>query len=200
MLDGNEYFGEFSGEPVVQAKSNKTGRPTFILQEDFSFTDPNGFVWITPKDWVVDGASIPRFAWSFVGGPLSGRYLHASIIHDRYCDTRERTAHDTHRNFYYGMLAKDVLTTKAKVMYWAVRTFGPSWKLMKKPKKVTKYTGARVVSVMVNQDVVIDTAAPKFSDDQLAKQLENFDSALTLDEIDQLSDILRKESGSEPLL
>lgn len=58
---------------------------------------------------------------------MSGRYIHASIIHDKYCDTRERTAHDTHRNFYYGMRASGVSPSKAKLMYWAVRTFGPSW-------------------------------------------------------------------------
>lgn len=189
-----EYFGEFSGEPKLEVKSNSNGRPTFLLLEDFSFSDPNGLVWETPKGWEVDGASIPQFAWSIVGGPLSGRYLQASIIHDRYCDIKKRTAHDTHRNFYYGMLANGVSKTKAKVMYWAVRTFGPSWKVVKRAmssgiKGPPKYY--RLETVRVD--------APKISTEDAKTLIDGLDPNLDLEQLDQLSNSIRKFHESEAL-
>ena len=99
------------------------------LDQDFQFLDPNGLEWSVPSGVQVDGASIPRVFWTFIGGPFSGAYTEASVIHDYYCCARSRTAHDTHRNFYYGMRANGVVAWKAKFMLWAVSTFGPQWRL-----------------------------------------------------------------------
>jgi hypothetical protein len=127
-----EHFGDFldglKGAFIPDAKP----RPLFKLDADFRFKDPNGLLWSTPAGAEVDGASIPQFFWSFIGGPFEGPYISASVIHDHYCRTKERTAHDTHRNFYYGMRAANVEDWRAKLMHWAVETFGPSWKLDKK--------------------------------------------------------------------
>jgi hypothetical protein len=127
-----EHFGDFldqlKGAFVPEAKP----RPLFRLDTDFRFKDPNGLLWSTPAGAEVDGASIPQFFWSFIGGPFEGPYISASVIHDHYCKTKERTAHDTHRNFYYGMRAANVEDWRAKLMHWAVETFGPSWKLDKR--------------------------------------------------------------------
>ncbi len=191
----DEYFGEFTGEPSLKVKNNDEGRPTFVLLEDFSFKDPNGFLWTTPKKWEVDGASIPQFVWSLFGGPMSGKYIYASIIHDRYCDTRERTAHDTHRNFYYGMKASGVSEGKANSMYWAVRTFGPSWKLVKK-RTVIHGTAPNSNAYHLAD---VDVSALEISNeirDKLAKQIS---PEMSLSEMDSLSDAIRKEYGSEAL-
>ncbi len=124
-----EYFGDFldklKGTFIVEAKP----RPLFKLETDFRFKDPNGLLWTTPVGAEVDGASIPQLFWSFIGGPFEGSYINASVIHDHYCRTKERTAHDTHRNFYYGMRASQVPEWRSKLMHWAVSTYGPSWKL-----------------------------------------------------------------------
>jgi len=124
-----EYFGDFldklKGVFIVEAKP----RPLFKLESDFRFKDPNGLLWTTPTGTEVDGASIPQSFWTFIGGPFEGSYINASVIHDYYCRTKERTAHDTHRSFYYGMRASQVPEWKAKLMHWAVSTYGPSWKL-----------------------------------------------------------------------
>ena len=186
----DEYYGVFSGEPSLKVKSNENGRPTFLLLNDFRFTDPNGLEWVTPKGWEVDGASIPQFAWSIVGGPMSGKYLHASIIHDRYCDSKTRTAHDTHRNFYYGMLSKGVSISTAKVMYWAVRTFGPSWKIMKKP----------ISPGVLNTRYVLkesDVKPPAIPENVASELVKNLGQNLSLSELDSLSDSLRRSFGSE---
>lgn len=124
-----EYFGKFldslRGAFNIAAKP----RPTFKLENEFRFDDPNGLQWIAPAGIEVDGASIPQVFWSLVGGPFEGEYINASVIHDFYCRAKSRTAHDTHRNFYYGMRASGVPEWKATYMYWAVSTFGPDWKL-----------------------------------------------------------------------
>jgi|APLak6261677638_1056118.scaffolds.fasta_scaffold01392_2 hypothetical protein len=131
-VSAQEYFGNFldklKGEFIPDAKP----RPLFKLESEFRFKDPNGLLWLTPGGTSVDGASIPQALWSFIGGPFEGPYIGASVIHDYYCKTKERTAHDTHRNFYYGMRAAQVPEWRAKLMHWAVETFGPSWKLDKR--------------------------------------------------------------------
>ncbi len=123
-----EYFGEFKDD--LKGKFIETDpRPLFQLSSEFNFLDPNGLMWGVPAGEKVDGASIPSAFWSFIGGPFSGKYINASVIHDYYCDVKTRTQHDTHRNFYYGMRASSVPLWRAKLMYWTVATFGPKWEL-----------------------------------------------------------------------
>lgn len=97
-----------------------------ILQ-DFSFIDSNGTAWVCKKGSIVDGASIPRPFWKIIGPPLTGSYRRSSVIHDVYCDSKARSANDTHRVFYEMMRADGVPINEAKIMYWAVKTFGPKW-------------------------------------------------------------------------
>jgi len=126
LSHSEEYFGVFLGAlkgEIVPA----VPRPKFKLSHEFQFDDPNGLVWSVPPEVEVDGASIPQAFWSFIGGPFEGEYVRASVIHDYYCDIKTRTEHDTHRSFYYGMRAAGVEKWKAKFMYWAVETFGPTW-------------------------------------------------------------------------
>lgn len=125
----DEYFGKFLDQLKGIFIADAKPRPQFKIDLDFRFEDPNGLLWLTPSGTHVDGASIPQFFWSIIGGPFEGPYINASVIHDHYCRTKERTAHDTHRNFYYGMMASNVPKWKANLMHWAVSTFGPSWKL-----------------------------------------------------------------------
>jgi Protein of unknown function (DUF1353) len=126
-----EYFGEFP-DPLKGEFVEAKPRPKFKLAAQFRFSDPNGLLWSVPAKKEVDGASIPQPFWSFIGGPFSGNYIKASVIHDHYCDVKTRTEHDTHRNLYYGMRAAGVPEWQAKFMYWAVATFGPKWLLVKR--------------------------------------------------------------------
>ncbi|WP_077342874.1 DUF1353 domain-containing protein [Pseudocolwellia agarivorans] len=188
-----EYFGEFSGEPSFKVKTNDEGRPTFILLDNFSFTDPNGFKWEVPKNWEVDGASIPKLAWSFVGGPMSGKYIHASIIHDKYCDTKKRTSHDTHRNFYYGMKANGVSEAKASVMYWAVRTFGPSWKVVKVATS-HKFMGPSTYRLKT-----VAVSPPDISEEKMKDLLKLVRKGMPVTQLESLSDKVRNKYGAEKL-
>ena len=76
---GATKWGYYDGEPVT--KWNPDGR-TMTLLTELRYTDPNGNTWIAPIGSVVDGASIPRYLWSIMGGPFEGRYRNASVLHD----------------------------------------------------------------------------------------------------------------------
>ncbi|WP_087004908.1 DUF1353 domain-containing protein [Rhizobium sullae] len=125
---GEEYFGKFLDGPEGRFE-DWVERPKFKLTKRFGFEDPNGLMWPVPEGTIVDGASIPQFLWSVIGGPFEGAYLKASVVHDHYCDIRTRNARDTHLDFYYGMRANYVEAWRAEAMYWAVRAFGPDWRL-----------------------------------------------------------------------
>mgnify|MGYP001792979849 CR=1 FL=1 len=58
------------------------------------YVDPKGHVWVAPASSVVDGASIPRSLWTFMGGPFEGKYRNASVLHDVADDQKNRPRED----------------------------------------------------------------------------------------------------------
>jgi hypothetical protein len=125
----SEYFGEYKG--TVKTEWLDPDRKMKLLS-DFSFTDPNGMVWLAPKDRDVDGASIPKLVWSLIGSPFSGKYRNASVIHDIACEDKIRTWESVHLAFYYAMRTSEVNIIKAKIMYAAVYHGGPRWPINKR--------------------------------------------------------------------
>ena len=117
-------FGTYVGRVVVTW--NDDGR-TMTLVEPFAYVDPNGVRWDAPAGTRIDGASIPRFAWSIVGGPYEGKYRAPSVVHDVACNERTRDWQDVHLMFHRGMLAAGVDARIALIMYAAVYHFGPRW-------------------------------------------------------------------------
>lgn len=97
------------------------------LLEPFAYIDPSSTRWSVPIDAIVDGASIPRALWTLVGGPFEGLYRDASVIHDWYCDRRNRPWRQVHRVFFDAMCTSGVAEVRAKVMYAAVFAGGPRW-------------------------------------------------------------------------
>ena len=132
-----QSFGSFIGDVV--SKWNSDGR-TMTLVEPFAYLDPSGVRWDAPKGATVDGASIPQFAWSIIGGPFEGKYRASSVIHDVACVEKKRPWEAVHHTFYTGMLASGVSTVKAKVMYAAVYHFGPRWPVQQEIRQITSQT------------------------------------------------------------
>lgn len=130
-------FGKYVGKVQTEWLDNDDRRMRLLTP--FSYVDPKGNTWTAPAGWVIDGASIPVFAWSVVGGPFNGKYRDASVIHDVACDQRTQPWETVHEAFYWAMMASGVEPWRAKVMYAAVYHFGPRW-----PRLVT-------VSVPENQ-------------------------------------------------
>lgn len=95
--------------------------------EALTYLDPYCRSWVAPAGAIVDGASIPQFAWSIIGGPFEGKYRDASVIHDVACREKNAPWEYIHLVFYYAMLANGSDPLKAKIMYAAVYHFGSRW-------------------------------------------------------------------------
>jgi hypothetical protein len=120
---GEVNFGHFIGKFV--AEFGDDGRKV-TLMEPFSFVDPAGQEWNVPDGYKTDGASVPAALWALYP-PFTGNYRSAAVIHDYYCDTKDRSWQDTHKVFYFAMRAAHVDEKTAKIMYGAVYLFGPRW-------------------------------------------------------------------------
>jgi len=116
---------KFIGEVITKWLSGS--RREMQLEEEFNFIDKNSRFWFAPKGAVVDGASIPKIFWLFIGSPFVGKYRRASVIHDVYCKTKSRPHKEVHRMFYEGVRVDGVNIVKAKTMYWAIKLGGPKW-------------------------------------------------------------------------
>lgn len=124
---GGGNWGSFAGKPV--ASWSDDGR-NMTLETDFAYVDPRGKKWSAPKGAVINGASIPRPFWSVIGGPFEGRFRNASVVHDVYCDSMSEPSQAVHFMFYEACRCGGVSEQKAKMLYYAVATFGPKWEFL----------------------------------------------------------------------
>ena len=138
---GGSKWGYYSGDPIL--KWNSDGRNMTVMSE-FSYTDPYGLVWDAPAGSVTDGASIPRYLWSLIGGPFEGKYRNASVLHDVAYGEHKRPWQDCDRMFYYAMRCSGVSAVEAKTMFYALYKFGHHWKFPIRRAKPVKYEGALV--------------------------------------------------------
>jgi len=113
---------------TVKAEWIGSSKRKMRLIEGVSFRDKSGVLWAAHAGDVVDGASIPRFFWRFIGSPFIGNYRRASVIHDVYCKQKVRSSKATHKVFREMMLFDGVSHWKARSMYWAVKAFGSKWR------------------------------------------------------------------------
>ena len=116
-------FGHFIGKFV--AEFGDDGRKVTLI-EPYAFVDPTGEEWNVPDGYKTDGASVPAVLWALYP-PFTGSYRSAAVIHDYYCDTKQKSWRDTHKVLYYAMRAADVEEKTAKIMYVGVYLFGPRW-------------------------------------------------------------------------
>jgi len=103
------------------------GNRKMQLLKPLLFQDKSGKHWIAKKGAIIDGASIPRFFWRFIGSPFSGKYRRSSVIHDFYYVTKSEPRKQVDKMFYQAMRVDNVNYFKAKAMYFAVRIGGPKW-------------------------------------------------------------------------
>ena len=115
----------FNGDAILKTIKGESRKMELV--DDLFFTDQHGTTWHAPAGSIVDGASIPRAFWRLIGGPWSGLYKRASIIHDVYCQTKEKTHKSVHNMFKEAMIVDGVGSWKAWWMFKAVQQFGPKW-------------------------------------------------------------------------
>ena len=103
------------------------GNGKFKLEKPFEYWNPPVKVKV-PAGFITDGASIPRFAWSLIGSPWSGRYARAAIIHDYLYFTKTVSRKEADRIFLQAMQILKVNWFKRRAMWLAVRLFaGAGW-------------------------------------------------------------------------
>lgn len=118
---------EFIGRVVVEWLTEDGDDRTMRLVEEFAYQDPSGKLWKVPAGAKINGASIPERLYSVMGPPFVGDYRRASVVHDHHCVERTESWQSVHRMFYDASRAGGVPVVKAKVMYAAVRGWGPRW-------------------------------------------------------------------------
>ncbi len=134
-------WGYYSGP--VDTRWESDGRSMTLLNE-LRYTDPQGVVWSAPAGSKVDGASIPRSLWTFMGGPFEGKYRNASVLHDVAYEQHNRPWSDCDRMFYNAMRCSGVGAVEAKTMYYSLYRFGRHWKFPIKRAKPVKPEEATV--------------------------------------------------------
>jgi len=101
------------------------GSRIFKLEDEFRYISPRGTITV-PKDFITDGASIPRLFWSIIG-PF-GDYFAAAVVHDflysLHNDTCNRKESDL--IFKEAMFNLGVPWYRREVIFRAVRMFGGS--------------------------------------------------------------------------
>jgi hypothetical protein len=108
-----------------------------LVDEKLTFIDSNNVEWVAPKGTLTDGASVPRYALWVTDGRYHENFLKAAVVHDAYCQGVNETRcpdqyhskpwQEVHRMFYDACIACGTLPMKAKIMYFAVWAFGPTW-------------------------------------------------------------------------
>ncbi|MCU7839770.1 MAG: DUF1353 domain-containing protein [Candidatus Thiodiazotropha sp. (ex Troendleina suluensis)] len=105
------------------------GRKTWQVDSPLTFIDDEYQITVTPGA-TTDGASIPRMFWRLIGGPFSGKYIAAALIHDQLYATQgyagQFTREEVDQIFHRAMLSVGVSGWRARLMYWAVRAGGGS--------------------------------------------------------------------------
>lgn len=101
------------------------GAGRWELKAPFEYRDPPGYVLVirVPVGFVSDGASIPRFAWSLIGSPWSGKYARAAVIHDYGYFKQTYSRKKVDDLFLKGMEILGVPIWNRRIMYWCVRVF-----------------------------------------------------------------------------
>jgi hypothetical protein len=111
---------------IKQPSNTVNNDGKYVLTENYNFT-VRGLTYLIRKGFKWDGASVPRFAWSFLRP--DGRIRAASLVHD-YIYAKHKalgiTRHIADSLFYEMMLDAGIPKYKAYTAYYAVRWFGGS--------------------------------------------------------------------------
>lgn len=117
-------MSKFVGKVVTEWVGNDRDQK---LIEEFLFIDNDNNIWRSCKYSVINGASIPKIFWVFIGSPFVGKYRRASVIHDTACEQQIYPHNKVHKMFYDAMICDGVTSFKAMLMYKTVAWFGPKW-------------------------------------------------------------------------
>lgn len=111
-------------------------RPSRLVRilEDVRFVDSFGVTWVTRRNTIADGATIPRWLWPVIGGPYEGEHRDGALMHDGgYALATETTLgsaitsrkrYETDRMFFEAMTVCGTPHWKRDLIFRGVRDFG----------------------------------------------------------------------------
>ncbi len=131
-ISGKVYEkGTFKGDLDVRFMSVVSGDgrrvELFQLLAPFGYKDAKGVDWDVPAGFLSDGASIPVELWAVLGGPFSGPYRDAAVVHDYFCWAKNRKWEDVHEVFAEAAAKRGTSESLTKVLYAGVLFGGPRW-------------------------------------------------------------------------
>ncbi len=102
------------------------------LTRPFKYNNPPIKI-VVPARFESDGASIPRFAYSIIGGRWTGKYVRGAIIHDWLYFSQSYSRKEADKIFLEAMKVLGVSLWKRRIMFLMVSTFaGFIWKMHKR--------------------------------------------------------------------
>ena len=108
------------------------GKQAFEVTAPLVYENDYVIIQVNPK-FDFDGASIPRALWSIVGSPMTDGYQRAGCLHDALYASEYFDRKMCDELFLEAMISDGVSEAKAKMMYYAVRSFG--WLVWRDHKK-----------------------------------------------------------------
>ena len=102
-----------------------------LLLKPFGYTDSRGVEWDVRRATFRTAPPFPEWLWAALGGPYSGRYRDAAVIHDYYCPEKTRKWQDVHMVFLEAALNRGTAESLANTMYSGILLGGPRWDLQK---------------------------------------------------------------------
>jgi len=95
-----------------------------VITKPFGWIDYDGHAWECKCGDIVNGASIPRFAWTVFGSPYAGRHRFAAMLHDSAYIHHFGTRKQADTMFRDCLKFSDVGKAKRDIMFRVVRAFG----------------------------------------------------------------------------
>ena len=136
----------FSGDITLK----KISPIEFELIEDLTYQNEEIAV-TAKKGLITDGASIPRWAWRFIGSPFTGKYTGAALIHDALYMAEALPRKQCDNLFLEMLEVEGVSYWKRYAMYWTVRV-GGGW-VWKKHTKESVEKGKKYCEVRYENTV-----------------------------------------------
>lgn len=114
-------------------ETNKYGRAIYTLYQSFTYRTATVLI-VIPKGFRTDFASVPRLFWRII--PPAGSYNKATVVHDYLYQSRQCSRCLADAIFREAMTELGVGFVRLWLMWFAVRCFGPRYKI-EKPKRNT---------------------------------------------------------------
>jgi len=115
--DANKYFPK-----PLQGKF--IGKGQWELTSPFEYRTGGNLTIKIPEGFITDGASIPKFAYSIIGSPWTGKYAKISVVHDFLYKKHLYPRKVSDKIFLNGMKILGVSWWRRRIMYTAVRLGG----------------------------------------------------------------------------